>query len=219
LYKSCTPEASEVIVFWISILYPSEESRYITLAGKKVVVGRTQSCDLVLGTDGVSRRHCILQWLPSSKFKITDLGSTNGIFFIDGNSRVAESAELFSGEKIWVGQCIVKVETRFEEPHQNTREDDRLRAQAPETTAQELESLASASPVVRRLLASRTDAPSSLLKSLSESYDAKILQNLASNPNTPPEVLMMLGEYFPELLRSNPVYPLLLLEDAQLQAR
>jgi hypothetical protein len=66
------------------------------------------------------------------------------------------------------------------------------------------------------LLAQDPNADHRELSSLASQEDEIIQQALVSNPSTPLEVLMQLGEKFPALLLENLVFPLLLLEDPTL---
>jgi large-conductance mechanosensitive channel len=54
------------------------------------------------------------------------------------------------------------------------------------------------------------------LQKLAEVRDTGTQRWVAKNPNTPPDLLLKLGEKFPRELLSNPVFNLMLLEDANL---
>jgi hypothetical protein len=66
------------------------------------------------------------------------------------------------------------------------------------------------------LLAQDPSADHRELGSLASQEDEAIQRALVSNPSTPLELLMQLGEKFPALLLENLVFPLLLLEDPML---
>lgn len=46
-----------------------------------VIVGRSPKADLVIPHDGISRQHCKIEFTTDKSFFITDLGSSNGVFF------------------------------------------------------------------------------------------------------------------------------------------
>lgn len=53
-----------------------------TVTKKCFVVGRSPTCDVSLVVDGISRRHCQIEYTNGDVY-VTDLDSTNGVF-IDG---------------------------------------------------------------------------------------------------------------------------------------
>ena len=65
----------------------------------------------------------------------------------------------------------------------------------------------------RMAIAASEDTPSEVLEQLAQDEDADVRRRTASNPNTPPRILLSLGEEFPEEVIENPVFGLLLLED------
>jgi hypothetical protein len=85
---------------------------------------------------------------------------------------------------------------------------------ALETTSPErLKALARESVTLARIVAENPVAPAELLKVLATSTDEAIKQSVTANPNTPIENLMTLGAKYPKLLRENPIFDLLLLEN------
>ncbi len=44
------------------------------------VIGRSKTCDIIVHSNRVSRRHCLITRTPDGIFVIEDLGSTNGTF-------------------------------------------------------------------------------------------------------------------------------------------
>lgn len=56
-----------------------------------------------------------------------------------------------------------------------------------------------------------------LLTQLATDEDAEIRQAVASNPNTPQDVLLMLGKEFPEAIVANPIFTISLLENHESQ--
>lgn len=63
-----------------------------------------------------------------------------------------------------------------------------------------------------RLAADPTTAADHL-KKLADTDDRRIRETIAGNPNAPTELLLELGEEFPEQLLNNPIFPLLCLEE------
>jgi pSer/pThr/pTyr-binding forkhead associated (FHA) protein len=49
---------------------------------KKVVIGRSKKCNVVIPFDGFSRQHCLIE-VDNGEIYITDLNSSNGVFIND----------------------------------------------------------------------------------------------------------------------------------------
>ncbi|MGE5658041.1 MAG: hypothetical protein ACM37W_15660 [Actinomycetota bacterium] len=81
------------------------------------------------------------------------------------------------------------------------------------TPSDRLAELATLSVKLAQSVALNPNASSELLRALSLSEDDLTRKNVATNPNTPTEVLLELGGEFPEQLFSNPVFSLLFLEN------
>lgn len=67
-----------------------------------------------------------------------------------------------------------------------------------------------------RQLAQDETTPSEILANLANSEEAQTRKYVASNPNTPVEILLNICFKFPKQVISNPVIPLLLLENSNL---
>ncbi len=88
---------------------------------------------------------------------------------------------------------------------------------ASETTSDiDLEELTCMTPELTRVLAANICTTPDILLSLSTSKDYETRKAVASNPNTPTEILFKLGIEFPHELLENPVFSLLLLENPNL---
>ncbi len=88
---------------------------------------------------------------------------------------------------------------------------------ANENTSQDqLQELAKSSIYLARLVARNAIASSDILQDLASSADAATREGVATNPNTPVNILLKLGADFPKLLLDNPVFSLLLLENPNL---
>jgi hypothetical protein len=81
----------------------------------------------------------------------------------------------------------------------------------PEATPEILLSLLDKDDATNRLLARHPRASAELLEKLSHSSDRAIRQAVASNPNTPPQTFVRLGQQFPKAFLANPALDLLLM--------
>ncbi len=73
-----------------------------------VSIGRVQGNEIVLPRGNVSKRHAVLEH-KKNKFTVKDLGSTNGTY-VNGR-RVKEPVEVSVGDKIYVGDYIVDIQS------------------------------------------------------------------------------------------------------------
>jgi hypothetical protein len=73
--------------------------------GQILFAGRSSSTDIFLDENLVSRRHAKFAWV-TDEVKVQDLGSTNGTFV---NGRKVGGATLKSGDKVQIGQTLMKV--------------------------------------------------------------------------------------------------------------
>ena len=62
------------------------------------VVGRSRSCDIMIHSSMVSRRHCLITRTPDGIFVIEDLGSTNGTYL--NGVPLQTPAQLYPGDRI-----------------------------------------------------------------------------------------------------------------------
>jgi|RhiMethySRZTD1v2_1073278.scaffolds.fasta_scaffold776636_2 hypothetical protein len=75
------------------------DGRRSVLSGRRVVVGRSRDCDVVVNDPNVSRRHLELR-REEEGWMVADLGSTNGVRV---NGRRVERTPLRSGDRITIG--------------------------------------------------------------------------------------------------------------------
>lgn len=75
----------------------------------EITVGREMSADMVIMEDGVSRNHARIS-SKDGKLVLKDLGATNGTF-VNGQ-RVVKQIELKIGDKIVIGQSLIRVHAR-----------------------------------------------------------------------------------------------------------
>jgi predicted component of type VI protein secretion system len=76
------------------------------LAHRRVLIGKSPACEVLLTDRGVSRRHAALE-LEGSTIRIFDLDSSNGVWV--GNTRVRD-AYLQPGDTIRLGSTSLRVE-------------------------------------------------------------------------------------------------------------
>jgi hypothetical protein len=76
------------------------DGRRSMLSGRRVVVGRSRDCDVVVSDPNVSRRHAEVRRDDEGAWSVVDLGSTNGLKV---NGRRVERSPLRSGDRITLG--------------------------------------------------------------------------------------------------------------------
>jgi len=85
-----------------------EIGRELLLKGEEIVIGRALSAEITIDHQSISRRHCRIARLEddeNERFRISDMGSTNGTFV---NSVKVDSALLTNGDRIQVGDVVMK---------------------------------------------------------------------------------------------------------------
>ena len=75
------------------------------VVGAHLVIGRSSSCQIVLGDDTVSRRHAELRF-EDGRWMLRDLGSSNGSYV---NGRWVTEAEVRAGDVIHLGGCRLRL--------------------------------------------------------------------------------------------------------------
>ncbi len=77
----------------------------------KITLGRSKArCDVLLKDEAVSRRHLSLSWYSVEQVKLTDLGSTHGSFFWNGETWQAFSEiTLSANDYISVGNVKLRL--------------------------------------------------------------------------------------------------------------
>jgi hypothetical protein len=81
----------------------------IPLRGERVLIGRSECCDLQLADAAVSSRHCELRF-DGSRWSITDLDSRNGT---QVNGVAVKTRALYPGDELLLGN---QQRLRFEQP-------------------------------------------------------------------------------------------------------
>ena len=111
----------------VIVLKGAEIGRDFRLRKNRIVIGRSAEADVCLPDDGASREHALISYEGTGKiqgatFTLTDLGSTNHTFV---NSKQVESVQLQDGDKIQIGDSVLKfvvldnIEAKF---HEEVRE-------------------------------------------------------------------------------------------------
>jgi hypothetical protein len=72
-----------------------------SLAGGRLLLGRSSACQLIFADDTVSRRHAELR-LHEGRWMLRDLGSSNGTWV---NGRRVMEAEVAPGDEVSLGHC------------------------------------------------------------------------------------------------------------------
>lgn len=81
-------------------LVDTTNNRTYALATARLLIGREQSCDIVLPDINASRTHAELRFEPQGVWSITDLGSTNGTHV---NGQEITSQTLRPGDRLTIG--------------------------------------------------------------------------------------------------------------------
>ncbi len=76
----------------------------IVLGESPVEIGRGSSCNLIVDSDSLSRRHARIEWTGSGH-RVVDLGSTNGSFV---NGMRTSSHDLRDGDRVQLGKVLMK---------------------------------------------------------------------------------------------------------------
>ena len=93
----------------IVILDGEMASQNWVLDQDKMVLGRDDSCEIVIPVRQISRQHASFERIGDNKYRIEDLGSKNGTW-VNGNRLEDDSRELSDGDEIHIA---LKVRIRF----------------------------------------------------------------------------------------------------------
>jgi len=89
------------------IIYGADLGRRVVLDGSPLEIGRSVKCDLSIDQESVSRKHARLAW-DGARYKISDLGSTNGSYV---NDELCTERYLNDGDQLKIGRTILKFMT------------------------------------------------------------------------------------------------------------
>jgi pSer/pThr/pTyr-binding forkhead associated (FHA) protein len=82
------------------------QGKRLLVPARDLVVGRDEDCDLRIGSNLVSRKHCVLRATPEG-ILVTDLGSQNGTHVND--VQIVAATLLHDGDVLRIGSTIFAV--------------------------------------------------------------------------------------------------------------
>lgn len=80
----------------------------VTSAGKKILIGRAEDCDVRIKNAAVSRHHCSIESIDEDEWLLKDLGSTLGTT-VDGEK--IQEVEIEAGLEVAIGPAVIKFES------------------------------------------------------------------------------------------------------------
>jgi putative serine protease PepD len=90
---------------WLTVNSGPEQGISVEMTGPRFVLGRGDSCDLVVDDEKVSREHAAVETDADGQTFIRDLGSSNGTF-VNGK-RITEPTPLAGGEHVRIGDTAI----------------------------------------------------------------------------------------------------------------
>jgi two-component system, cell cycle response regulator len=103
-------EPTAKLVATLVVVRGADLGRHFPLRRNRVVLGRGDAADVVLQDKQISRAHAAIESLRAGGetiYRLTDLGSTNHVYV---NGRRADSHPLSDGDKIQLGDIVLKFE-------------------------------------------------------------------------------------------------------------
>ena len=91
---------------WVTFLSGPNKDRTLQLPDDRIVVGRSQSCDLLLADERVSRKHASFRVLMDGRIVVQDLGSMNGTYL--NGRRIQGPALLLPDDQLQLGDTLLK---------------------------------------------------------------------------------------------------------------
>ncbi len=86
------------------IIYGDHAGREYRLGPKRVLIGRTDQCDIIINDSSVSRKHTSIE-SKDERFLLQDLKSTNGTLV---NGKFVDVHVLSHGDKIRIGRTVLQ---------------------------------------------------------------------------------------------------------------
>lgn len=80
----------------------------VSSAGRKVLIGRAEDCDVRIKNSAVSRHHCAIEAVDEDEWLLRDLGSTLGTTV---NGEKISEVEIEAGLEVCIGPALLKFET------------------------------------------------------------------------------------------------------------
>ncbi len=97
------------IGFRLRIEVPGQEISYAEMNREEIDIGRNADNDIVLPTEGISRRNSLLKW-SANGWQVEDLGGINGTWLDGRRLKPGEIANVEPGSRIEVGPYIMIIE-------------------------------------------------------------------------------------------------------------
>jgi transcriptional regulator with PAS, ATPase and Fis domain len=94
------------------IITGSDSTREVELHPRGLVLGRAETCDVILNEDSVSRRHARISQDPFGRWILEDLGSQNGILI---NGQLIQAQAMLPQQKIEIGTLSLELVLAEEE--------------------------------------------------------------------------------------------------------
>jgi hypothetical protein len=85
----------------LKVVHGPDSGSLFVVTSTKFSIGRGDENDVVIGDLRASRRHAELVRMPNGTWKLTDLGSQNGVVW---NGKITREAELRAGDVVTVGE-------------------------------------------------------------------------------------------------------------------
>ncbi|MGE4197348.1 MAG: FHA domain-containing protein [Phycisphaerales bacterium] len=79
----------------------------VSSAGRKVLIGRAEDCDVRIKNSAVSRHHCAIEAVEDDEWLLRDLGSTLGTTV---NGEKITEVEIEPGLEVCIGPATLKFE-------------------------------------------------------------------------------------------------------------
>lgn len=91
---------------WLEIFDSTESSRVLPLNKKRLSLGSNESCDIVINSPSVSRKHLMIS-IESGVVYIMDMGSTNGTFLSDARLDHGRKTEMTTFLPVRLGSDVL----------------------------------------------------------------------------------------------------------------
>lgn len=92
------------VLGWLVIFEGADRWRDFKVSKRKVVVGRSSECDIVLNSSQVSTKHASLRLMDDGLY-LTDLDSSNGTYV---NDQMVEKQKLSDNDLVRIGDITMK---------------------------------------------------------------------------------------------------------------
>lgn len=92
---------------YLVMIYGPNLGQRWPIEGSELVIGRDETCDVVVALDTVSRRHCVVS-MDGDSARVRDLGSTNGTLVNECPLKGDEEGILTPGDRLRAGGAIFK---------------------------------------------------------------------------------------------------------------